>query len=183
MHADPGWAAAIKWGLLGLVPIVRRRVMRVRPAITAARSLTLTGIVGPIIILLALLALGNAEPSELLIAELLVGAVALSCSTIVLWLRYRPPYRFAAPITDPPTLFLRHAALIAAFATAPALTGFVGFFLGGGFGIYYLGFAVSLLLLLVPGRPTEAMADLLAAAAGTTLDGPRLWESLFDPSL
>jgi hypothetical protein len=79
-------------------------------------------------------------------------------------------------------LFLRHVALITAFATVPALMGFVCFFLGGGFGVYYLGLGVTLLLMLLPGAPTEDMAARLAAASGTTLDGHRLWESLLDPS-
>jgi hypothetical protein len=182
MHPDPGWAAAIKWGLLGLVPIVRRRVMSVRPAITAARSLTLTGIIGSLIILSVLLALGDAESSNRLLTGLLIGATSLGCTTMVLLLRYRPPHRFVAEITDPPALFLRHVSLITAFATVPALMGFACFFLGGGYGAYLLGLGVTLLLLLLPGAPTEDMADRLSAAAGPTLDGPRFWESLLDPS-
>lgn len=179
MHSDPGWLSAVKYGFLAI--FARNRVMRVRPALTAARAGTLSyaylglGIAG------VLTFLGETEEPDYLFAGLIVILGSIASGLAVLFLRYRPPWRLHGE-GNPVKAFIASVTVTAAFASVPMLIAFVTFFLGGGYVMYSVGAFVSLVLLLGPGRPSEAMVHRLAEGLGPEVSPAELWENVLDPT-
>ncbi len=180
METDPGWGAAFKYGLVAL--FARGRIWKLRPAITAARAGILGFIYSAIAITGVLTFLGDAEEHDYPFAGLIVLAAAVVSSLAVLFFRYRPPERLRAGAT-PVDHFLTVATIISAFGAVPILTGFVTFFLGGGYLMFAIGSLVSLVLLLGPGRPTEGMVHRVAERLEPPVPATQLWSEILDPDL
>ncbi|MDX1469782.1 MAG: hypothetical protein R3258_10620 [Acidimicrobiia bacterium] len=66
-------------------------------------------------------------------------------------------------------------------AAVPMLVGFVTFFMGGGYLMFYLGLLISLVLLLGPARPSEEMASRIAERLDPPADPVQLWTELLAP--
>jgi hypothetical protein len=166
MYPDPGWGPAFR--KLGSAFLARHKLAGVRPAITAARTQILSGLVPIPILLAGLLSLDAPTDDVLDIWMLVVGfIVALTSVGGVIWVR-RSPARFTRN-GNIASGFYQASSAMSAFGTAPSLWGFLGYFVGGGMPAFIAGAILSVILLLTVGRTSKSLL--------------REWEERLDPSV
>lgn len=139
--------------------------------ITQLRTLHLGYVIALVILLILALVAGPAVTDSRL-PSIITGGIGLGTLGGILAIRRRPP-SFA---NAEPVLAIRTMAFLnVAFSMIPALVGLVAAFLGGGVGVYVLGFVISVGLLLAT-IPTRRSVSRLAEAAGAS--GDDTWAAL-----
>lgn len=157
---DQGWWAAVPKALMSLVPVFGRTSLRSASRLVVARALVLRTILAMWFLLAVLIVLaGTGDADGGFVPWALLGGVSLLGVVSVIRLRRIPP-KALRPGTEPAALFTSHTAKLDAAAVAPALVGFVGFFLGGGLACYVAGMLVCHALLAFA-VPSHAMIDRL----------------------
>ncbi len=178
MHADPGWAPAFSHIFKALFS--RKKLMAVRPAITAARAGALAPVVTALVLGGALTVFGAPSRSDYLLAGGIVGFTVVAAAAMVFRIRYG---KLGAPGVnpDPATQFLGFASVLSALATVPTLSAFVCFFLGGGYLLYGIGALATILLIIGPANPSESMARDFGSKRTPVVPGDDMWAAILDP--
>lgn len=155
--------------------------MTVRPAISAARASALAPILTALVLLVALTVFGTPSDTDYQLTGSIVGLTVLASAAMVFRVRYG---KLGAPSveTDLASQFLGFATLLTALATVPTLSAFVCFFLGGGYLMYGIGAVSTLLLILGPALPNEAMARNLATKKDPPVPDDAFWNAILDPT-
>jgi hypothetical protein len=179
MHTDPGWGDAFPHVIKALFS--RKRLLAVRPAISAARAAAIAPVSTAVVLLVALTVFGSPAETDYQLTGLIVGFTVLAAAAMVFRLRYG---KLGAPAmeVDAASQFLGFATLLTALATVPTLSAFVCFFIGGGYLMYGIGALSTILLVLGPAMPGHAMAANLAAKKTPPVPSEDLWQAVLDPS-
>jgi hypothetical protein len=156
--------------------------MKIRPAITAARAQVLAFGYSAIATACVLGLIGESDESDLGRSALFILVAGVCAAVGVLYFRYWPPRRLRGSL-DPVSSFVAIATLITAFGTTPLLIGFVTFFLGGGYLTFGVGMGVSSVLVIGPGRPTEAMVWRIAERMDPGVEPAQLWLDVLNPAV
>jgi hypothetical protein len=179
MHTDPGWGDAFPHLIKALFS--RKRLLAVRPAISAARAAALAPILTALVLLVALTVFGAPAEADYPLTGAIVGFTVLASAAMVFRIRYG---KLGAPAmeVDPASQFLGFATLLTALATVPTLSAFVSFFIGGGYLMYGIGALSTILLVLGPAMPGHEMAASLASKKTPPIPSDDLWQAVLDPS-